>query len=232
MSDVSYFDEVAPNWDSIRAGCFSEGVREKAFLTADLEPGKTAADLGAGTGFITEGLLRRGLSVIAIDRSNVMIEQMRKKFSKERRIYFRRGEGENLPVADNSVDYVFANMYLHHVEHPPRGIAEAVRILKAGGSVVITDLDEHRFEFLRTEQKDVWLGFKRQDVQNWLEAAGLTNVHVDCIEENCCTCSTCGSGSAKISIFLAIGNKPRKSSSDPTREKAFGDRNPFVRIPL
>jgi len=48
-------------------------------------------------------------------------------------------------------------MYLHHVEDPPAAIKEMVRILKPGGKIVITDADEHNYEFLRTEQQDRWL---------------------------------------------------------------------------
>jgi ubiquinone/menaquinone biosynthesis C-methylase UbiE len=56
-------------------------------------------------------------------------------------------------------------MLLHHVENPKVAIKEMVRILKPGGMIVITDLDEHKFEFLKTEQHDRWMGFKREDVQ-------------------------------------------------------------------
>ncbi|MCS7287484.1 MAG: class I SAM-dependent methyltransferase [Anaerolineae bacterium] len=117
------------------------------------------------------------------------------------------GEAENLPVCDESVDYVFANMYLHHVESPFQAIKEMVRILKPGGTLVVTDLDEHSYEFLRTEQCDRWLGFNRQDIRRWLTDAGLKDVLVDCVGENCCAQSSCGCESASISIFIAVGVK-------------------------
>lgn len=60
-----------------------------------------------------------------------------------------------------------------------------VRVLKSGGKVVITDVDEHEFEFLRREQRDRWLGFKREDIERWFQEAGLKNVKVDCVEEDC-----------------------------------------------
>jgi ubiquinone/menaquinone biosynthesis C-methylase UbiE len=63
------------------------------------------------------------------------------------------------------VDYVFANMYLHHVEQPVAAIREMARILKARGKLV--DLDEHNFESLRTEQHDRWPGFYREEVRQW-----------------------------------------------------------------
>ena len=54
-----------------------------------------------------------------------------------------------------------------------------VRILKPGGELVITDMDEHEFKFLKEEHHDRWMGFKREDVRRWFEEAGLKNVIVD-----------------------------------------------------
>jgi ubiquinone/menaquinone biosynthesis C-methylase UbiE len=143
MGSKAYFDQVANNWDTMRQAFFSEAVREKAYQVAKVAPGKLAADVGAGTGFITEGLLAKGLKVIAVDQSQAMLDEMKVKFGKLDRIEYRQGESEALPVDDNSVDYTFANMVLHHVESPIRAIEEMVRILKPGGRLVITDLDEH-----------------------------------------------------------------------------------------
>jgi len=191
----------------MRHGFFSDAVRKKALTVAGVQRGKIAADIGAGTGFITEGLLFAGLQVIAVDQSDVMLEEMRKKFAGVEGIDYRVGEAENLPVSDESIDYVFANMYLHHVESPPYAIKEMVRILRSGGKLVITDLDEHSHEFLRTEQHDRWLGFKRQDIEQWLTDAGLKDVLVDCVGEDCCAQSSCCHKSASISIFIAVGTK-------------------------
>jgi precorrin-6B methylase 2 len=64
----------------MREGFFSEAVRKKALATAGVQRGEIAADIGAGTGFITEALIGQGLRVIAIDESEAMLETMRKSF--------------------------------------------------------------------------------------------------------------------------------------------------------
>jgi ubiquinone/menaquinone biosynthesis C-methylase UbiE len=209
MSSKQYFDEVANQWDTMRTEFFPDSVKEKAFTIAEVQPGKLAADIGAGTGFITEGLIQKGVQVIAVDQSEVMLKEMAQKFSEAGEVQYRQGTAEHLPIEDRAVDYAFANMYLHHVESPSQAIAEMARILKPGGKLVITDLDAHNFEFLRTEQHDRWIGFKREEVSRWFEEAGLHNVRVDCVGENCCADSDCGSEEAQVSIFVASGEQKR-----------------------
>ncbi len=207
MTKKEYFDEVARKWDRMREGFFSGAVREKALSIAGVNPGMLAADVGAGTGFITEGLIKKGLKVIAVDHSEAMLAEMRRKFADLEGIDYRLGEAEDLPIPDETVDYVFANMYLHHVESPQRAIKEMARILKSGGRIVITDLDEHNFEFLRIEHHDRWMGFKREDIRHWFEYASCKKVIVDCVGENCCAKSDCGNNYASVSIFIASGEK-------------------------
>lgn len=207
MSSKDYFDNVAQQWDAMRESFFSEAVRDKAFSVASVQAGRVAADVGAGTGFVTEGLLRRGLQVIAVDQSEAMLAEMRRKFAGVEGIDYRVGDAGNLPIPDEAVDYAFANMYLHHVESPLEAIKEMVRALKPGGKLVITDLDEHEFEFLRVEHHDRWMGFKREQVEQWFVAAGLKNVVVDCAGEDCCAQSSGSDEYASVSVFAASGEK-------------------------
>ncbi len=207
MSSKEYFDKVAGQWDHMRQGFFSDKVRKVAVAKAGIQAGKLAADIGAGTGFITEELAQNGLRVIAVDQSKAMLEEMKKKFGRFDNIEYKIGQYNKLPIQDESVDYSFANMYLHHVDSPLKAIEEMVRVLKPGGKIVVTDMDEHEFEFLRKEQHDRWLGFNRQDIERWFKKTGLKNVKVDCVGEECCGDSEDGSKKAKVSLFVASGEK-------------------------
>ncbi len=207
MSSEQYFNKVADQWDHMRKNFFSDEVREKALAAANVHPGKLAADIGAGTGFITEGLVQNGLRVIAVDQSGAMLEEMKKKFESFDSIEYRIGNFNNLPIKNDTVDYIFANMYLHHVDSPQIAIAEMARVLKPGGKLVITDLDEHNFEFLRKEQHDRWMGFRREDIKRWFEEAGLSNISVDCVGKDCCSESEEGNEKASIRIFVAFGHR-------------------------
>lgn len=207
MSSKTYFDEIAQQWDQMQQSFFSDAVRDKALTTAAVQAGQVAADIGAGSGFITAGLLRQGLRVIAVDQSPKMLAEMKRKFASTAEVDYRLGQAESLPLTEAEVDHVFANMYLHHVESPAEAIKEMVRPLKSGGKLVITDLDEHTHEFLRQEQHDRWPGFKREQIQAWFTSAGLKNVAVVDSEEKCCSTSCCGSEKAAITIFVASGEK-------------------------
>jgi hypothetical protein len=48
------------------------------------------------------------------------------------------------------------------------------------------------------------MGFKRDDIRKWFEEAGLKDVNLDCVGENCCTTSSCGKEMAQISIFIGV----------------------------
>ena len=172
---------------------------------AQIEENSIAADIGAGTGFITEGLLKRGIRVIVVDQSQEMLDQIRKNFDDPDKLTYKIGDAESLPIEDNEVDHVFANMLLHHVEEPKNAIKEMTRILRPGGKLVITDLDKHDHEFLRKEQKDRWLGFEREDIRRWFTDAGLQDVRVESIGTECCSSSTCDDQEAEISIFAVVG---------------------------
>jgi C_GCAxxG_C_C family probable redox protein len=203
-----YFDDVAVKWNDLRENFFSENVRQKAYSYTNLTKDTIVADIGAGSGFMTEGLVGKGLSVIAVDQSELMLQEMHKRLKDTGlKIYYRVGEAHQLPIERDSVDYVFANMYLHHVNNPLESILEMQRILKNGGKLIITDLDEHTYEFLRIEQYDRWMGFKRADIKEWFSKAEFKNIIVDCIGENCCSTSHSTEQKAKISIFVAVGEK-------------------------
>lgn len=206
-SSKSYFDAIGADWDRLQESFYSDRVRERALGAAGVRRGCEAVDVGAGTGFVTQALLERGARVIAVDQSPAMLDALRRKFPWPDRVDCRVGEAEKLPIADASVDYCFANMVLHHVEEPRVAIAEMARILKPGGKAVVTDMDTHEFARLAEEHHDRWLGFERKDIRTWCREAGLVDVRVNGLEEQCCD-ATPGREAAAIDIFMASGAKP------------------------
>lgn len=206
-----YFDEIAGNWDEMQQQFFSNGVREKVFEVAGISVGgqesKVAADIGAGTGYVTEGLLEKGVEVIAVDQSGQMLDLLFQKLGNKGVIKCVQADGNDIPLADDSVDFVFANMYLHHVVSPVLAIKEMYRILKKEGKLLISDLACHNYDFLVTEQHDIWKGFSRENMMTWLKAAGFSLVEIQSVGSNCSADSQCGVESASVSIFVSMGKK-------------------------
>ena len=98
-----YFDKVAPRWDAMRRTYFSERVRDLVLAEARAERGKLAADVGAGTGFITIGLIKLSLKVLAIDESLPMLRVLRSKTFGVSNLCLCIGEAERLPVRNCTV---------------------------------------------------------------------------------------------------------------------------------
>ncbi len=145
-----------------------------------LLPPLEVADLGCGEGYLTLEAARWAKRVIAIDRSRDVLA--RGKVLAARRhltnIVWKRGELERLPLADRSVDVALLSQALHHAEHPDRALAEAHRIVKPGGRVVVLDLREHAEAWVRSTLGDRWLGFSESQLRALLTGAGFSDVVV------------------------------------------------------
>ena len=224
QASSDYFEQVAGSWDQISAAYFGKAVRVAAIAKAYLRPEMAVADIGSGTGFVAAGLAPLVKRVYVVDGSAAMLEVARKNLSQFDNVEYHEADGGSLPFPEDSLDAVFANMYLHHTVDPVAAIREMVRVLRPGGRLVITDMDEHPYAWLKDEMADVWQGFERESLREWFKEAGLVNVIVDSTGQSCCaefalpaTLSDEQGREAKISIFVATGTR-RLSMRDAVRD--------------
>jgi len=160
------------------------------------------ADLGAGEGAFALLLAQRAKKVIAVDSSAKMIEVGREQAQRHgvKNIDYRLGDMEEVPIADGEVDLVFFSQSLHHALHPERALAEAARILTAGGRVVALDLVKHRFEEAREMYADEWLGFSEAELETMLQKAGFADIETTVVDKE--------PEGPQFQTLLAIAAKP------------------------
>ena len=208
LTSKQYFEEVSEKWDDMGNDFFGNAPRSSIYDQIQLRPGMSIADIGSGSGYLLERLDPELYQLIAIDQSPQMLKAIQAKFGNQK-IQTLEGTSENLPLGNDSIDIVMANMYLHHVERPSMALKEMARILKPGGTLIFTDLDKHDYDQLIEEQFDRWKGFKREDIKSWMIDAGLKDVSIDCVGSDCCT-SSCDGDAIAINIFIAKGKKSMK----------------------
>jgi ArsR family transcriptional regulator len=177
----SFFDSVAGRLGKD----YVPGKSWKSIAEALLRlmPPMVIADLGAGEGAFSLLLAQHAKKVIAVDTSAKMIEVAREHALRNgvKNVEFRLGDMEEVPIKAATVDLVWISQSLHHALHPGRALAEANRILRPGGRIVILDLVKHRFEEARELYADEWLGFSESDLESMLEEAGFHDVQTSVV---------------------------------------------------
>jgi len=156
---------------------------------ASLTEGETVLDLGSGAGFdcfLAAGKVGKNGRVIGVDMTPEMIEKARENARKSdyANVEFRLGEIENLPVADNSVDIVISNCVINLAPDKRKVFAEAFRVLKPGGRLMISDmvLLKELPDFIRNSI-EAYIGclsgaIMRDEYIGAIEAAGFQEVRI------------------------------------------------------
>jgi ubiquinone/menaquinone biosynthesis C-methylase UbiE len=195
----AYFDELAGKFGRRYVpGRSWKGLAETLLA---LLPPMVIADLGAGEGTFSQLLARHAKKVIAVDNSEKMVEYGAGLARKHgvNNLQYRKGDIEEIPIPDGYVDLAFFSQALHHARHPERAVAEAWRILKPGGRIVVLDLLRHNHEEAREMYADLWLGFSEVEVGKFLREAGFKKVETSVVHREEAT--------PHFETMLAVGDK-------------------------
>lgn len=208
MSSREYFDSIAVQWNEMRSEYFKDEVKEKILQKLDIE-NKVVADLGCGTGFVSLGLASKKPNIVfALDQSINMLAELQKESLKQKikNIYPIKSSLDELVLLDESLDVVTINMALHHIVNPSKSIKEMHRVLKKGGTLIISDVYKHDGEWAREEMHDEWLGFSEDEIKGWLEDTNFKNIIIEDTKLEAIGFSNKGEYT-KTGIFLAIAVK-------------------------
>ena len=168
-----------------------------------LLPPLVIADLGAGEGTLSLLLAQTAERVIAVDSSEKMVEYGRGLAERNgiANLQYRPGDMEELPLADGEVELALMHQSLHHALHPQKALAEAYRILRPGGRIVLLDLLKHDFEAARELYADVWPGFSQVELLTLLTQAGFQQIDVSVVDR--------ASESPHFETLMAIAFRPK-----------------------
>ena len=133
------FNAVAKNYDLMNSLASLGQVRRwrkevrRAVVT---RPAMRVLDVAAGTGASSIEFVRAGADVVAVDFSEGMLEEGRRRHPE---IDFRQADAMNLPFEDNSFEAVTTSFGLRNIQDFDRALREFYRVLRPGGHLVVCE---------------------------------------------------------------------------------------------
>jgi arsenite methyltransferase len=176
--------DAAPQGANLGLGCGNP------VALGSLLPGETVVDLGSGGGFdcfLSAAKVGPRGQVIGVDMTPDMITKARLNARQLNvpNVEFRLGEIEHLPVADNCADIIMSNCVINLSVDKQQVYSEAMRVLKPGGRLAISDIVATR-PLPPEIQKDLALisacvggAATIDDTRQMLEDAGFTDICID-----------------------------------------------------
>ena len=139
-----YKTKGAIHWKETQRSIFKFNAYQEARFKWVLDclgdiKGKKILDVGCGDGALTYRIVKKGADVIGIDDSKKGIELAKEIFNKKKvSARFILADVCQMPINDNSIDYVVCSEVIEHLKEPEKMLSEAQRVLKKNGKIIIT----------------------------------------------------------------------------------------------
>ena len=156
---------------------------------ANVKAGETVLDLGSGAGFdcfLAARAVGETGHVIGVDMTPEMLDRARENAKQAgfTNVEFRMGEIEHLPVADNSVDLIISNCVINLSPEKEQVFREALRVLRPGGRLMVSDLVLRKELSPRLKQSvEAYVGCiagasQKEDYLRMMREAGFKKVEI------------------------------------------------------
>jgi ArsR family transcriptional regulator len=130
-------------------------------------------DLGSGDGVLAELVAEHATSVTCVDISAAVLAAARKRLHALPRVSYCRGDMHALPFARDTYDQIFLMHALTYTREPERALAEAARVLRPGGHLVVAALAAHKHKETMRAYDHLNLGVSEASLARLIEGAGL-----------------------------------------------------------
>jgi MPBQ/MSBQ methyltransferase len=200
---------------------WTPSMRSRALSAAQLDQaGLDTVDVGAGTGFATEGIVAHvdPARVTMLDQSAV---QLRRAQAKPALAACRKllGDAEDLPFPDDAFDRYVSCGSIEYWPEPERAIREAHRVLRPGGLAMVAGPLPPSGRAARW-LADAWMLFpSRADYVRWFEAAGFADVRVLTMDAPWAT--SAGDGAYAVAV---AGRATRSGAPAPSSDEMVAER--------
>ena len=170
-SDQNWADSVAGDMERH----YSPGRTWEALARTALpllEPGDVL-DIASGDGVLAELLAPHSRRYVCIDTSARVVAAAAERLSRFSNVEVREGDMHALPLDDATFDLVALMHALTYAAHPAQAVAEAARVLRPGGRLLLTSLAKHEHRAVVESFGHVNLGFSEKDLRRFVTKAGL-----------------------------------------------------------
>lgn len=168
----TFFGRNAERWEEVRQELFGTAF-PLGTLVSLLPRHWTVLDLGTGTGSTAAELAPVVERVIGVDREQAMLDAAATRCEAFDHVELVRASLDDLPLPDACIDAALCMLVLHHIEDVDAVLAEAARVLRSGGPLVVLDMVEHdRVEYRQT-MGHAHLGFDEAGIIDAFRRAGF-----------------------------------------------------------
>ncbi len=130
-------------------------------------------DIASGDGVLAELLAPHAHRYVCIDTSARVVAAAGERLRRLKNVEVREGDMHALPFADASFDLVVLMHALTYSARPAVAVAEAARVLRPGGRLLLSSLARHEHKAAVEAYGHVNLGFAGKDLRRFAEKAGL-----------------------------------------------------------